>query len=172
MSSIAEYCWNFFYKYGAFSRVSLRAMVPTWWTTLRSTTSNTISSISSPMLMSMPLATSRSRYCRRDLCINFPSLIFVFLLIFFFFFPPQGFSKDIKVPKSRYLGYIKDYEGATLMECELNPRIPYTELSHIIKRQKEVRQKFSLKQTLFFFIFVNMSVCFLYEINLKMLIDY
>ena len=52
--------------------------------------------------------------------------------------PPQGFSKDIKVPKSLYLGYIKDYEGATLMECELNPRIPYTELSHIIKRQKEV----------------------------------
>lgn len=50
----------------------------------------------------------------------------------------QGFSKDIKVPKSRYLGYIKDYEGATLMECELNPRIPYTELSHIIKKQKEV----------------------------------
>lgn len=25
------------------------------------------------------------------------------------------------------------------MECELNPRIPYTELSHIIKKQKEVR---------------------------------
>lgn len=24
------------------------------------------------------------------------------------------------------------------MECELNPRIPYTELSHIIKKQKEV----------------------------------
>lgn len=42
------------------------------------------------------------------------------------------------MPKSRYLGYIKDYEGATLMECELNPRIPYTELSHIIKKQKEV----------------------------------
>lgn len=42
------------------------------------------------------------------------------------------------MPKGRYLGYIKDYEGATLMECELNPRIPYTELSHIIKKQKEV----------------------------------
>lgn len=55
----------------------------------------------------------------------------------------QGFSKDIKVPKSRYLGYIKDYEGATLMECELNPRIPYTELSHIIKRQKEVCEVFT-----------------------------
>lgn len=61
----------------------------------------------------------------------------------------QGFSKDIKVPKSRYLGYIKDYEGATLMECELNPRIPYTELSHIIKRQKEVREAVSFNQTCF-----------------------
>nr|XP_033816458.1 histone acetyltransferase KAT2A isoform X2 [Geotrypetes seraphini] len=57
------------------------------------------------------------------------------------YFKKQGFSKDIKVTKSRYLGYIKDYEGATLMECELNPRIPYTELSHIIKKQKEIIKK-------------------------------
>uniref|UniRef100_A0A8C3XPQ3 histone acetyltransferase n=1 Tax=Chelydra serpentina TaxID=8475 RepID=A0A8C3XPQ3_CHESE len=57
------------------------------------------------------------------------------------YFKKQGFSKDIKVPKGRYLGYIKDYEGATLMECELNPRIPYTELSHIIKKQKEIIKK-------------------------------
>ena len=28
----------------------------------------------------------------------------------------KGFSKDIKLPRSAYLGYIKDYEGATLME--------------------------------------------------------
>uniref|UniRef100_A0A8C1YCR3 Histone acetyltransferase n=1 Tax=Cyprinus carpio TaxID=7962 RepID=A0A8C1YCR3_CYPCA len=64
--------------------------------------------------------------------------VYVFQLLFF---NCAGFSKDIKVPKSRYLGYIKDYEGATLMECELNPRIPYTELSHIIKRQKEIIKK-------------------------------
>lgn len=39
------------------------------------------------------------------------------------------------------------------MECELNPRIPYTELSHIIKRQKEVCEVFtSLYQS---------EVCFL-----------
>lgn len=37
------------------------------------------------------------------------------------------------------MGYIKDYEGATLMGCELNPSIPYTEFSVIIKKQKEVR---------------------------------
>ena len=28
----------------------------------------------------------------------------------------QGFCKDIKLPRSVYVGYIKDYEGATLME--------------------------------------------------------
>ena len=52
----------------------------------------------------------------------------------------QGFSKEIKIPKTKYVGYIKDYEGATLMGCELNPRIPYTEFSVIIKKQKEVRR--------------------------------
>ena len=56
--------------------------------------------------------------------------------------PLQGFSKDIKVPKAKYVGYIKDYEGATLMGCELNPSIPYTEFSVIIKKQKEVGARF------------------------------
>jgi histone acetyltransferase len=54
------------------------------------------------------------------------------------YFKKQGFSKDIKLPRSSYVGYIKDYEGATLMECELNPKIPYTEFSSIIKKQKQV----------------------------------
>ena len=31
------------------------------------------------------------------------------------YFKKQGFSKDIKLAKSVYQGYIKDYEGATLM---------------------------------------------------------
>lgn len=86
--------------------------------------------------MSTPLATSRSRWVPSPAASPQPdplSLSSIPPLL-----PFQGFSKDIKVPKSRYLGYIKDYEGATLMECELNPRIPYTELSHIIKKQKEV----------------------------------
>nr|XP_057902749.1 histone acetyltransferase KAT2B isoform X2 [Doryrhamphus excisus] len=57
------------------------------------------------------------------------------------YFKKQGFSKDIKVPKAKYMGYIKDYEGATLMGCELNPSIPYTEFSVIIKKQKEIIKK-------------------------------
>ncbi|XP_072037931.1 histone acetyltransferase KAT2A-like isoform X2 [Amphiura filiformis] len=57
------------------------------------------------------------------------------------YFKKQGFSKDIKLPKSAYLGYIKDYEGATLMGCQLNPRIPHTDFSQIIRRQKEIVKK-------------------------------
>ncbi|XP_040819461.1 histone acetyltransferase KAT2B isoform X2 [Ochotona curzoniae] len=57
------------------------------------------------------------------------------------YFKKQGFSKEIKIPKAKYVGYIKDYEGATLMGCELNPQIPYTEFSVIIKKQKEIIKK-------------------------------
>ncbi|XP_067931854.1 histone acetyltransferase KAT2A-like [Watersipora subatra] len=54
------------------------------------------------------------------------------------YFKKQGFSKDIKLSKDVYQGYIKDYEGATPMGCELNPRIQYTEFSLVIKKQKEI----------------------------------
>ena len=35
---------------------------------------------------------------------------------FFFFFVVKGFSKDIKLPRPNFVGYIKSYEGALLME--------------------------------------------------------
>lgn len=70
-----------------------------------------------------------------SVCLSFKILVF----LTFSLFQLQGFSKDIKVPKAKYVGYIKDYEGATLMGCELNPSIPYTEFSVIIKKQKEVQ---------------------------------
>ncbi|XP_026736170.1 histone acetyltransferase KAT2A isoform X1 [Trichoplusia ni] len=57
------------------------------------------------------------------------------------YFKKQGFSKDIKLPRAMYQGYIKDYEGATLMHCELNPRIVYTQFTSIIRRQKEIVKK-------------------------------
>ncbi|KAJ8301572.1 hypothetical protein KUTeg_020559 [Tegillarca granosa] len=57
------------------------------------------------------------------------------------YFKKQGFSKEIKLAKSAYLGYIKDYEGATLMGCELNPKICYTEFSSVIKKQREIVRK-------------------------------
>ena len=57
------------------------------------------------------------------------------------YFKKQGFSTQINLPKSAYQGYIKEYEGATLMGCELNPRIQYVEFSLILKKQKEVLKK-------------------------------
>ncbi|XP_071812031.1 histone acetyltransferase KAT2A-like isoform X2 [Apostichopus japonicus] len=57
------------------------------------------------------------------------------------YFKKQGFSKEIRLSKSAYNGYIKDYEGATLMGCQLNPKIIYTEFSHIIHKQKEIVKK-------------------------------
>lgn len=54
------------------------------------------------------------------------------------YFKKQGFSKDIKLARGVYQGYIKDYEGATLMHCELDPRIVYTEFIAVVRKQKEV----------------------------------
>ena len=57
------------------------------------------------------------------------------------YFKKQGFSKDIKLSKSVYQGYIKDYEGATLMGCELNPKIVYTEFTAVVRKQKEILKR-------------------------------
>jgi histone acetyltransferase len=62
------------------------------------------------------------------------------------YFRKQGFSTTIKLPKSAYLGYIKDYEGAMLMGCELNPRIVYTQFSQVIRKQKEVVRQLAEKK--------------------------
>lgn len=61
------------------------------------------------------------------------------------YFKKQGFSKDIQLARSVYQGYIKDYEGATLMGCELNPNIVYTEFTAVIRRQKEVGDQAHLR---------------------------
>lgn len=54
------------------------------------------------------------------------------------YFKKQGFSTQINLPKSAYQGYIKDYEGATLMGCELNPKIQYIEFSSVLKNKKKL----------------------------------
>ncbi|VEN51701.1 unnamed protein product [Callosobruchus maculatus] len=53
------------------------------------------------------------------------------------YFEKQDFSKDIKMNKLAYQGYIKEYEGATLMHCELNPKIIYTEFTTVVRKQKK-----------------------------------
>ena len=53
------------------------------------------------------------------------------------YFRKQGFSKDTRSNPDRWKGYIKDYEGGTLMECFVHPTIDYSRVSEIIKKQKE-----------------------------------
>ncbi|KAK5647049.1 hypothetical protein RI129_005513 [Pyrocoelia pectoralis] len=62
------------------------------------------------------------------------------------YFEKQGFSKDIKLARPIYQGYIKDYEGATLMHCELNPKIVYTEFTSVVRRQKEIIKQLIYQQ--------------------------
>jgi histone acetyltransferase len=54
------------------------------------------------------------------------------------YFRKQGFTKDYRMAPERWKGYIKDYEGGTMMECYIHPRLDYSRVSEIIKQQKSV----------------------------------
>ncbi|OXA60750.1 Histone acetyltransferase KAT2B [Folsomia candida] len=57
------------------------------------------------------------------------------------YFKKQGFSMEITIGKNLYTGFIKEYEGATLMHCELNPKIVYTAFTAVIRKQKQFMLK-------------------------------
>lgn len=52
------------------------------------------------------------------------------------YFKKQGFSKKITLPFDRWQGYIKDYDGVTLMECVLHPKVDYLNIPMLLKAQK------------------------------------
>ncbi|GBE61189.1 histone acetyltransferase [Babesia ovata] len=54
------------------------------------------------------------------------------------YFRKQGFSQKISMPKERWFGYIKDYDGGTLMECYISPNINYLRLSDMLGKQKAI----------------------------------
>ena len=37
----------------------------------------------------------------------------------------------------QWVGWIKDYDGGTLMECVINPKLPYTDFPTLVERQRE-----------------------------------
>ncbi|KAL6978581.1 DeSI-like protein hag1 [Sarracenia purpurea var. burkii] len=53
------------------------------------------------------------------------------------YFIKQGFTKEIHLEKTWWHGYIKDYDGGILMECKMDPKLPYTDLSTMIRRQRQ-----------------------------------
>ncbi|BFZ57534.1 histone acetyltransferase [Savitreella phatthalungensis] len=52
------------------------------------------------------------------------------------YFKKQGFTKEISLDRSIWVGYIKDYEGGTIMQCTMLPRIRYLDSADILARQK------------------------------------
>ncbi|CAB9501435.1 Histone acetyltransferase GCN5 [Seminavis robusta] len=53
------------------------------------------------------------------------------------YFKKQGFTKNIAMPKGRYLGLIKDYDGGTMMECYVHPSIDFTRIPEMIQAQRQ-----------------------------------
>ncbi|CAG9334497.1 unnamed protein product [Blepharisma stoltei] len=68
------------------------------------------------------------------------------------YFKKQGFTTEVEpvLPESIWKGYIKDYDGGTLMVCKLDVDIDYTIINHDIREQleyvKEQIAKISLYQ--------------------------
>jgi histone acetyltransferase len=53
------------------------------------------------------------------------------------YFKKQGFSKSISMPKGRYQGLIKDYDGGTMMECYVHPSLDFTRIPEMLAAQRE-----------------------------------
>ncbi len=52
------------------------------------------------------------------------------------YFQKQGFSKSVAMPKERWVGFIKDYDGGTLMECYIHPNMDYVRASEVVAQQR------------------------------------
>lgn len=50
------------------------------------------------------------------------------------YFKKQGFTKEGRMNPERWRGFIKDYDGGTLMECYVHPFIDYSNISVLIKK--------------------------------------
>jgi len=53
------------------------------------------------------------------------------------YFQKLGFTDKISMDDFRYLGYIKDYTEATVMECMLHPHIDYLHVPQMVEKQRE-----------------------------------
>lgn len=49
------------------------------------------------------------------------------------YFRKQGFTKCPTLPESRWKGYIKDYNGSTMMQCTVQRHVCHSTLYHDIR---------------------------------------
>uniref|UniRef100_A0AAV1TJA1 histone acetyltransferase n=1 Tax=Peronospora matthiolae TaxID=2874970 RepID=A0AAV1TJA1_9STRA len=58
------------------------------------------------------------------------------------YFKKQGFTKSVSMARPNWYGYIKDYDGGTLMECTIHTQINYLRITSMIhKQRKAIRDK-------------------------------
>lgn len=57
------------------------------------------------------------------------------------YFKKQGYTTDITLEKSKWMGYIKDYEGGTIMQCTVIDKVKYLDAAAIIAAQRWVNQE-------------------------------
>ncbi|KAF9428530.1 histone acetyltransferase [Podila epigama] len=53
------------------------------------------------------------------------------------YFKKQGFTKDITLDRSIWMGYIKDYEGGTIMQCTTVPKVKYLDVNNLLATQRK-----------------------------------
>ena len=62
------------------------------------------------------------------------------------YFKKQGFTKTISMPKGRYQGLIKEYDGGTMMECYVHPSIDFTRIPEMLAAQRKfILERIKLK---------------------------
>lgn len=52
------------------------------------------------------------------------------------YFRKQGFTTEITLDKRKWVGYIKDYEGGTIMQCTMVPQVKYLQVQDILGIQR------------------------------------
>ena len=61
------------------------------------------------------------------------------------YFRKQGFAQNPDLPEPRWKGYIKDYNGSTMMQCTIQRHIRHSTLYMDIRKQKDALIKEVLK---------------------------
>ncbi|KAI9319673.1 Bromodomain-containing protein [Dichotomocladium elegans] len=53
------------------------------------------------------------------------------------YFRKQGFTTDITLDRRKWVGYIKDYEGGTIMQCTIIPKVVYCKSRETLEIQRQ-----------------------------------
>ena len=54
------------------------------------------------------------------------------------YFKKQGFTKYQTMPRNQWFGFIKDYDGGTLMECRIQPCVNYLALKETMEYERAI----------------------------------